>query len=174
MKPLLAIALFCASGLLAQTAELHVYRAVMLPSNEVGNVTLNGSGATTVFVHVIKDDNGAVVSGSVDFQTHVTFAAANMVTGLHIHAAAAGVNGSIVLPTDVTSMPVPAGLTNITRQVQVKPGNAVGLNALEGILKDPSQYYANIHTQDFGGGAMRGQLQEAEYQVFMGVMDSGN
>jgi uncharacterized protein (TIGR03437 family) len=32
----------------------------------------------------------------------------------------------------------------------------------------------NIHTQDFGSGAMRGQLQEAEIQVFMGIMDSGN
>ena len=174
MKQLLAIALFSAAGLLAQTAELHVYRAVMLPSNELGNVTLNGSGASTVFVHVVKDSSGAVISGSVDFQTHVTFAAANTVTGLHIHAAAAGVNGSIVLPTDVASMPVPAGLTNISRQVQVKPGNTAGLNALEGILKDPSQYYANIHTQDFGAGAMRGQLQEAEIRVFMGIMDSGN
>jgi len=174
MKQLLAIALCSATGLLAQTAELHVYRAVMLPSNEVANVTLNGSAAATVFLHVIKDSSGGVISGSVDFQTHATFAAANTVTGLHIHAAAAGNNGSIVLPTDVSSIAVPSGLTHITRQVQVKPGNAMGLNAIEGILKDPSQYYVNIHTQDFGAGAMRGQLQEAEIQVFMGIMDSRN
>ena len=174
MKQLLAIALFSATGLLAQTAELHVYRAVMLPSNEVANVTLNASAATTVLVHVIKDSSGAVISGSVDFQAHCTFGAANTVTGLHIHAAAAGSNGSIVLPTDVSSIPVAAGLNHITRQVQVKPGNAVGLNALEGILKDPSQYYVNVHTQDFGSGAMRGQLQEADVQVFMGIMSSAN
>src|SRR6185369_7087382 len=92
----------------------------------------------------------------------------------HIHAAPTGTNGSIVLPTDVSSIPATVGLNNITRQVQVKPGNAVGLAALAGILKDPSQYYANIHTQDFGAGAMRGQLQEADYRVLMGVMSSEN
>jgi uncharacterized protein (TIGR03437 family) len=174
MKPLLACAVLGASALMAQTAELHVYRAVMLPSNEVATVTLQGSAMTTVFVHVTKDNTGAVTSGSVDFLTHATFAVANTVTGLHIHAAPAGVNGSIVLPTDVSSIPVISGLNNITRQVQVKPGNAVGLAALAGILKDPSQYYANIHTQDFGGGAMRGQLQEADYRVLMGIMSSAN
>jgi uncharacterized protein (TIGR03437 family) len=174
MRQLLAWIALGASALMAQTAELHVYRAVMLPSNEVGNVTLNGSAMTTVFVHVIKDNTGAIVSGSVDFLTHATFTSANTVTGLHIHAAPAGTNGSIVLPTDVSSIPVQAGLNDITRQVEVKPGNAVGLAALTGILKDPSQYYANIHTQDFGAGAMRGQLQEADYRVLMGIMDSAN
>src|SRR5690348_17304834 len=121
MRQLLAWIALGASALMAQTAELHVYRAVMLPSNEVGNVTLNGSAMTTVFVHVIKDNTGAIVSGSVDFLTHATFTSANTVTGLHIHAAPAGTNGSIVLPTDVSSIPVQAGLNDITRQVEVKP-----------------------------------------------------
>lgn len=98
MKPLLACAVLGASALMAQTAELHVYRAVMLPSNEVATVTLQGSAMTTVFVHVTKDNTGAVTSGSVDFLTHATFAVANTVTGLHIHAAPAGVTARSCCP----------------------------------------------------------------------------
>jgi uncharacterized protein (TIGR03437 family) len=71
-------------------------------------------------------------------------------------------------------VPVRAGLQETVRQAVVKPDDLMGVDALDGILKDPSQYYANVHTTDFRGGAMRGQLQRATYRVLMGRMSSDN
>ena len=43
-----------------------------------------------------------------------------------------------------------------------------------GLLVTPDQYYANIHTTEFPGGAARGQLIPALGRVLMGVMTSEN
>jgi hypothetical protein len=59
-----------------------------------------------VFVHAIRDNNGNVTSGSVDFHVATRFSGAVTVTGLHIHNAAAGVAGPIVIPTDVNGSEV--------------------------------------------------------------------
>lgn len=66
----------------------------------------------------------------------------------HIHEAAAGSAGPVVVglaaPTGGTSQ----GCATITREL-----------ALE-IIADPSDYYVNVHNARFPGGAVRGQLGE--------------
>jgi CHRD domain len=65
----------------------------------------------------------------------------------HIHVGAAGSAGDPVVtlvPPDVTG--VSGGCVS---------GSAATIKA---ILKTPSGYYVNIHTSDFGAGAIRGQL----------------
>src|SRR5262249_42756312 len=57
---------------------------------------------------------------------------------------------------------------------QVDGTNAAALTALNGVLQDPSQYYVNIHTTEFPGGVMRGQLVRAVGTVLMGQMSSDN
>jgi hypothetical protein len=68
-------------------------------------------------------------------------------TGAHIHIGAAGVAGDVVVhltPPDATG--VSSGCTTVEREV-----------ALD-ILKNPENYYVNVHTTDFVDGAIRGQL----------------
>jgi hypothetical protein len=67
----------------------------------------------------------------------------------HIHKAKRNKNGPIVIPLT----PPSAG----------DPGTSSGcVNADSDLLRDirkhPSRYYANVHTTDFPGGAVRGQL----------------
>ena len=65
----------------------------------------------------------------------------------HIHAAPAGVNGPIVV-----SLGTPTGGSS--------SGCTTGIDRalIQDIIKNPSQYYVNVHTTEFPGGAVRGQL----------------
>jgi uncharacterized protein (TIGR03437 family) len=65
----------------------------------------------------------------------------------------------------LTTKQVPFAATDSTTTV---------LDAVNGILADPSQFYFNIHTVDAPNGAIRGQLQRAEMVVLMGQMSSAN
>jgi len=70
------------------------------------------------------------------------------VTQSHIHVGAAGVSGDVVVPLDVDGF---EGTSD---------GCTEGVDAtvLQEIIDDPAGYYVNIHTADFPGGAIRGQL----------------
>ncbi len=68
-------------------------------------------------------------------------------TMAHVHSGAAGANGPPVITIDVTG----------------KDDNvcvAVDKAKLEPIVANPAGYYINIHTADFPGGAIRGQLSK--------------
>jgi hypothetical protein len=66
----------------------------------------------------------------------------------HIHEAAAGVNGPVVVPlfTDPNSTGFSKGCATVTRTLAKK------------LIQHPERYYVNVHTADFPGGAIRGQL----------------
>jgi len=65
----------------------------------------------------------------------------------HIHKAPAGANGGVV----VNFTPLIAGST-VSGCVDVDP------DLVKAIRKDPQAYYINVHTTEFTGGAVRGQL----------------
>jgi hypothetical protein len=69
-------------------------------------------------------------------------------TAAHIHRAAPGVRGGIVVPL---SAPDATGTAL---------GCASGLSdaLLRDILRSPDAFYVNVHTSDFPAGAVRGQL----------------
>lgn len=65
----------------------------------------------------------------------------------HIHAAPAGATGSAVVtlsPPDASG--TSRGCTTAERKL------------IRDIIRRPSQYYVNVHNNDFPGGAVRGQL----------------
>ena len=70
------------------------------------------------------------------------------ITGVHIHAGAAGVNGGVVVPLDPTKIDV-RGSTCV----------AVDAKTLAAISASPSMYYFNAHTAKYPNGAVRGQLK---------------
>jgi hypothetical protein len=68
-------------------------------------------------------------------------------TGAHIHIGAAGVAGDVVVtltPPDASGFS--SGCATVEREVALN------------ILKNPENYYVNVHTTDFVDGAIRGQL----------------
>lgn len=63
-------------------------------------------------------------------------------TGAHIHEAPPTAPGPVVVPLDAD-----------------EPGCAtVAAELINDLRRNPSAYYVNIHTSDFSGGAIRGQL----------------
>jgi hypothetical protein len=68
----------------------------------------------------------------------------------HIHAAPAGEAGDVVIP--LFTQPVNAAT--------VGPTCLTGLdkNLLKDIIRNPENYYVNVHNTPFPNGAVRGQL----------------
>lgn len=66
-------------------------------------------------------------------------------TMAHLHSGAAGASGPPVITLDVTGKDDDECL-------------AVDKEKLDPIVANPSAYYVNVHTAEFPGGAVRGQL----------------
>jgi hypothetical protein len=112
MNKLLSLVLLTACAAFPQTAETIPFRAILSSAIEVPPVSLNASGAATVWMHVIRDAQGRITSASVDFDVNFTLPAANNVVGLHIHNGAAGVNAPVVIDTGIRAAePVAVGTT---------------------------------------------------------------
>jgi hypothetical protein len=103
MRKLGGVFALTAASLWAQTAETIPFRAVMLPSNEVPAVTLNASGGATIWLHVVRDAQGRVVSASTDFNVTYQFPGEIRLTGLHIHRGRAGENGPVTIDSGIRS-----------------------------------------------------------------------
>ena len=177
---LIALLFLCSYGLMAQRAVTVIFLAVMQPSNEVPAITDTSSANAIIYLHAIVDNAGTVVSGSVDFDISTKFSGAVTATGLHIHNAAVGINGPIVIPTDVNgtdkSLAIDAtGRMRIQKQVQFPTTSpAVAVSTIQDMAANPQNYYVNIHTTVSPGGAMRGQLMPADTTVLMGLMSTKN
>ncbi|GLZ29657.1 hypothetical protein Lesp02_18470 [Lentzea sp. NBRC 105346] len=91
----------------------------------------------------------------------ITFSAAwkntSQLTLGHIHQGAAGQNG----PVKVTffGTPMPETVTSAAGQVIVDAALA------QEIVKNPAGFYVNLHSTEFGGGAVRGQLKKLGNRV---------
>jgi hypothetical protein len=73
----------------------------------------------------------------------------------HIHAGDAGVSGAVVIPLATPgSDGTASGCVATTRPL------------VASILADPASFYVNIHTQEFPGGAIRGQLSGTSTSSF--------
>lgn len=176
-KFLLGGALFASTllnSLSAQTVESIPYRAILSTFNEVPPVALAASGTGTVWLHVVRDAQGEVVSGSVDFDVNYKFPAEASITAMHIHNGAAGVNGPVVIGSGIAATDKVTVGTLPVLQAQITPDLAAEFAALKGILENPSNYYLNVHTVANPGGVFRGQLQRAEMAVRLAMMSPAN
>jgi hypothetical protein len=67
----------------------------------------------------------------------------------HIHRGSPDVAGDVVFPLDVPAAGDPGVVGDCT---------PIAADLAARIMKNPHRYYVNVHTPDFGGGAVRGQL----------------
>jgi hypothetical protein len=136
------------------------FRPALLPANEVPALTTDAAGAGLLRIDVVRDITGKITSGAVTFDIDYRFPSSVRLNGLHIHKAAAGVNGAIVIDSGLSSangVTNTSGRGNIFRVADIT--TSAGIATLEQIFSDPSQFYVNLHNDDFPGGAMRGQLE---------------
>jgi hypothetical protein len=138
-----AVAILAALPAAAQTTSTRCTAfAVLQPGNEVPPTASQATGATLVRI------NGT----SVSFATAIGNPAREVFTRGHIHRAAAGVNGPIV----VTLFEGLSTRRLFTQFETVSPPIEATLAAE--ICGNPAGFYVNYHTEAFPGGAIRGQL----------------
>ena len=73
------------------------------------------------------------------------------VVAAHIHKGGKGVPGDIVVPLIEAAAPGPK-FTGCAKNV--------ARGTIRAILRHPRRYYVNVHTMDFAGGEIRGQLHK--------------
>jgi len=139
------------------------FTAALSPSNEVPAIVggeAAGSGTATVTIVTTKDGAGNVTAATATFVVNLSgFPANTPINIAHIHQAAAGVNGSIVVNSLLTAGTVV--LTNgsgtfTAANLTVDPALA------NVILTNPAGFYFNVHSTLNPGGVARGQLVRAQ------------
>ncbi|GAA3532891.1 hypothetical protein GCM10022419_010050 [Nonomuraea rosea] len=77
--------------------------------------------------------------------------------GAHIHRAPKGKNGPVVVPFFAAEKGLPAGVNGVA-------GSTTTSAAVAGrIWNNPKNWYVNLHTVAFPGGAVRGQLYRGDW-----------
>ena len=123
----------------------HELRAKLTGAAEVSGGDQDGKGQAKVTVMMDASGNHQVC-WSIKVK-NITLPA----TAAHIHAAPAGVNGSVFVPL---SPPAGDGLASGCSLIAHELAMELHMH--------PEQYYVNVHTTDFPVGALRGQLFLAE------------
>ncbi|MBI3652969.1 MAG: CHRD domain-containing protein [Acidobacteria bacterium] len=144
----------------AAQAEIIVFTAQLLASNEVAPVTVNPSengtsGLATVTLDVTRSGS-TITAATARFDVSLNGMASNSVIVLaHIHEGLATANGAVRVDSGLTpSAPVPASFgASFTRSnLTVTPAVA------QAIINNPAGFYFNVHTALSPGGVARGQL----------------
>lgn len=129
-------------GLVATLALAGVVQAAetTLTAELAGDAESAADGTGTATVTLDPDTGEACWELSVD--------GIGAVMQSHIHVGAEGESGDVVVPLDVDGF-------DGTSEGCVSDQDGA---ALQSIIDDPAGYYVNVHTEEFPGGAIRGQL----------------
>ena len=136
------------------------FTATLLPANEVPAIAgaeATGSGTATVTLVVTKDAAGNVTAATGTFVVNLSgFPAGTPINIAHIHNAAAGVNGGIVMNSGLT-----AGqnvLTTGSGTFTAANLTFTSVDIANQVLANPANFYFNVHSTLNPGGVARGQL----------------
>jgi hypothetical protein len=142
-------------------SETRFYRANLLPANETPAITdLNASAPVLVALDLTRDSTGQITSGSIMFDANYSFPGAVTITGFHIHKGLPGVAGPVVINSNTTSFTEPSGSGRLVRVLDLTT-DATVLSTLQDLVANPQSFYVNLHTPEHPGGAVRGQLVDA-------------
>ncbi|MCD9876157.1 CHRD domain-containing protein [Streptomyces guryensis] len=161
-----AVAVAAAGGIAAAVIPAHAAAGTV--SGGTGGTLLAASlrGANEVPVAggpAVGDKDGAAVEfikvQDDKVSVAVTWRGTGKPTMLHIHQGAKGSNGGVKV--DFTDLLKNSRRHSVTGTVRVKdPG------LLAALRSDPGSFYANLHTTEFSGGAVRGQLHKVTVADF--------
>ena len=129
----------------AKPASKALFHAVLNGRNEVDQAGKKNAGDKDAQGAAVVTVKGTTVCFGVVAQSLGSVAAA------HIHAGKKGVNGGVVFDLTPT-----AGPGDTFAFSACKPAGTLDVAALK---RNPERFYVNIHTDEFGGGAIRGQLR---------------
>ena len=136
-----------------------VFTADLKPSNEVppiANAEASCSGKGTFTLNTTKDATGNITAANAVFETDVTGCPADTKINIgHIHKAAAGANGSVVVNSGLAAgeLTLTSGAGKINKTTAT-----VDAALATDIIANPSGYYMNWHSTLNPGGILRGQL----------------
>ena len=108
-------------------------------TGEAGAGDPNGHGSATV-----------IIVGSDTLCYGVTVNLIDPSTAMHIHQAAAGINGPVVVPLTPPATGNPGASSDCISSLDEK--------LLRNIRNQPADFYVNVHNPAFPNGAVRGQL----------------
>jgi hypothetical protein len=139
-----AVAAIGPSGALAdeKTATFTIQLSGAAEVCPTASGTCGGPGTGTATITV--DRNARTVCYSITTQN-----VALPLLAAHIHEAPVGVAGPVVVPlftSPVNSAATSGCVTDVNK------------NLLKNILRNPEEYYVNVHNAPFPNGAVRGQL----------------
>lgn len=145
-------------ALVSVRAETMTVVVPLSPAAEINPpvpVPATAKGQTVLTVNIIRDGNGNITGGVVNFLTSFSFSGPVTISGHHIHEAAANANGSIVIDpgavVPINAFPGGVGTINLTAQV-------TNIEAFKRFVAKPAGFYINLHTSANPAGAMRGQF----------------
>lgn len=123
------------------------YEVMLEGSQQNPPVTTDGTGSVTI---TLNEDTGAMtLTGSVSNLSSPLFDVGD-VGPVHIHAAPTGENGPVVFPIEVDrssdGLSATLSLSATLTDEQVSALQSGG-------------YYINVHTENFNGGEIRGQIE---------------
>ena len=136
------------------------FTAELRTSNEVppiANAEAAGTGSATITFDITQDASRNVTAAAATFVVNLSgFPAGTPINIAHIHQAAAGTNGAVVVSTSLAAGEVT--LANGTGSF-TKAGIAVTpVDLVTQILNSPAGFYFNAHSTLNPGGVVRGQL----------------
>jgi hypothetical protein len=147
----------------APTPQLkYTFTADLKSSNEVpaiadAEASCAGKGLFTL--NTTKDATGAITAATAQFDLTITGCPANTTIILfHIHKAAAGANGGVVIDSGQTAAAGIVLATGATASTVTKINGTVKPDDAKAIIDGPSGFYFNVHSMIHGGGVIRGQL----------------
>jgi hypothetical protein len=143
----------------ASRAAVTVFDLRLQPRQEVPRVGLRAEGRGHLTLDVTRDSAGAITSGEAVFYVNYDFPSTVNFTGLHVHQAAKGANGPIVVDSGIAAFSDTDGDGNVVALV-----TGVSPTLLQAILDRPRDYYVNLHTSVNPTGAMRDQLHKGKGQ----------
>jgi hypothetical protein len=155
---------FTAAAPNAQNADIVTVKALLSGANEVPGVSTGAHGTATVSLNR--------TTGEVTWVVDVF----NLPTGIvaaHIHVAAPGTNGPVVVDFRPQPTLVSQDFRIEGRSTTINPAPASGILSMEDLMFSAASgaAYVNVHTQANGGGEIRGQLcpTSASANTFSGV-----
>ncbi len=150
MKAFCTTLLTCA-GLMLSVSPLRadfIATATLTPGAD-GATNSNGNGTATV----------AYTAANNDFTYNLSWAnLTGSATMAHIHLGAPGVDGPILIPFFMSTMPGTDTLTGTLTQADVTPANGISTIAQVAQAIEAGNAYVNIHTVLYPAGELRGQL----------------